>query len=61
MKSWRRDSAVGIATNYWLDGRWVGVRVPVGAKFFSPPRRPDRVWKPPNLLPNGYRGLFPRG
>jgi hypothetical protein len=23
----------GIATGYWLEGRGVGVRVPVGAKF----------------------------
>jgi len=23
---------------------------------FSSPPRPDRLWGPPNLLPNGYRG-----
>jgi hypothetical protein len=28
-----RDSAIGIATGYGLDGRGVGVRVPVGARF----------------------------
>jgi hypothetical protein len=55
-----RDSAVGIATSYGLDERGVGVRVPVGARIFSSPRRPDRLWGPPNLS-NGYRGLFPRG
>jgi hypothetical protein len=29
-----RDSAVGIATGYGLDGRGVRVRVPVGARIF---------------------------
>jgi hypothetical protein len=28
------DSAVGIATGYGLDGRGIGVRVPVAAKYF---------------------------
>jgi hypothetical protein len=56
-----RDSVVGIATGYGLDERGVGVRVPVGSRIFSSPIRPDRLWGPPNLLFNGYRGLFPRG
>jgi hypothetical protein len=30
----RRDSSVGIATGYGLDGREVGVRVPVAARVF---------------------------
>jgi hypothetical protein len=38
-----RDSAVGIASGYGLDNRGVGVRVPVGSRIFSSPRRPDRL------------------
>jgi hypothetical protein len=56
-----RDSAVALATDYGLNDRGVGVRVPVGSKMFSSPRRPDRLWGSPNLLFNGYRGLFLRG
>jgi hypothetical protein len=41
-----RGSAVGIATGYGLDDRGVGVRVPVGSRIFSSPRRPDRLWGP---------------
>jgi hypothetical protein len=36
-----RDSAVGIATRYRLDDQGVGVRVPVGARIFTFPCRPD--------------------
>jgi hypothetical protein len=55
-----RDIAAGIVTGYGLDDRGVGVRVPVRLRIFSSPRRPDRLWGPPNL-PNEYRRLLPRG
>jgi hypothetical protein len=56
-----RGSAVGITTGYELDDRGVRVRVPVGSRIFSSPRRPDRLWGPPSLLYNGYRRIFLRG
>jgi hypothetical protein len=52
-------STVGTATGYGLDDR--GVEVPVGSRIFTSQLRPDRLWGQPNLLANGYRGLFPRG
>ena len=45
-----RDSSVGIATRYGLDG-------PGGEIFRT---RPDRPWGPSSLLYNGYR-VFPGG
>jgi hypothetical protein len=38
-----RDSVVGIAISYRLDDRGVRVRVPIGARIFSSPNRPDRL------------------
>jgi hypothetical protein len=56
-----RGSVVGIATGYGLKDRGVGVQVPVGSRIFSSPRLSDRLWDPPNLLFNGYRGKVGRG
>jgi hypothetical protein len=51
-----RDSSVGIATGHRLDGPGL---IPGSAT--SSQQRPDRLWGPPSLLSNGYRGLLPRG
>jgi hypothetical protein len=56
-----RDSAIGMATGYGLAGQGVGVRVPIGSKIFTSPRRPHQLWGPPNRLSNEYHGIFPQG
>jgi hypothetical protein len=48
-------SSVGIATDYGLDGP--GIESRWGRDF---PPRPDRPWRPPSFLYNGYR-VFPGG
>jgi hypothetical protein len=51
-----RDSSVGIALGYVLNDRG---SIPGGGwEFFSSPPRPERLWGPPSLLSNGYKGLF---
>ena len=49
-----RVSSVGIAARYVLDGPGIESRW----RIFR--TRPDRLWGPPSLLYNGYRG-FPEG
>jgi hypothetical protein len=56
-----QDNVVGIVTAYGLDDRGVGVWVPVGSNIFSSPRRPDRLWGPPNLYPMGNGNSLPGG
>jgi hypothetical protein len=52
-------SVVGIATGYGLDGRGVGLQVPVGSRIFFSPRRPDRLWGHPTSYLMSTRGSFP--
>jgi hypothetical protein len=49
-----RDSSVGIATRYRLDGPGLSR---CGDEIFR--IRPDRPWDPPSLLYNGYPVSFP--
>jgi hypothetical protein len=51
-----RDSSVGIATRYGLEGP--GIESRCGREIFR--TRPDRPLGPPSLLYNGYR-VFPGG
>jgi len=46
-----RDSSVGKATTYQLDGR-----IQVGGEIFR--TSPDRPWSPPSLPYYGYRVLL---
>jgi hypothetical protein len=47
------DSAVGIVTDYGLGDQGVRVWDLVGARIFTSPCHPDRLWGPPSLLSNG--------
>jgi hypothetical protein len=42
-----------LATGYGLDDQGLGVQVPVGARIFTSPCCPDRLWGTPNLVSNG--------
>jgi hypothetical protein len=50
------DSSVGMALGYGLDDRGSGFRFSTETGNFSLPPRPERLWDPPSLLSNGYRG-----
>ena len=50
-----RDSSVGIATRYRLDGP--GIESRWGRDSLT---RPDQLWGPPSLIYSGY-WFFPRG
>jgi glutamine synthetase len=54
----RRDSAVDIATDYGLDNREVGVRVPVGSIIFSSPRSRNRPRGPSANYPKGAASSY---
>jgi hypothetical protein len=57
-----RDSSVGIATDYGLDDRIIGVRIPVGAGNFSLRHRVQTgSGAHPVSYPMGTRGSFPGG
>jgi hypothetical protein len=56
---WIRVSSGSIVSDYGLDDRG---SIPGGGKgFFLYPLCPDRLWGPPILLYNGYRGVLSPG
>jgi hypothetical protein len=60
MNNGEPGSSVSIVPVYGLDDRAIEVRSPAEAKgFFLKPLCPERLWGPPSLLYNGYRGPMP--
>jgi hypothetical protein len=57
--SYYTGSSVSTMSDYGLDGR-DSIR-DRGREFFFYSLIPDRLWGPPTLLCNGYRGLLPPG
>jgi hypothetical protein len=56
-----RDSSVGIATDYGLDDRMIGVRFPVGAENFSRLHVHTGSEAHPASYPMGTGGSYPGG
>jgi hypothetical protein len=55
-------AAVAQAAQCLTTGWTIGVRSPTGVEDFSSSSCvQNRIWGPPSLLSNGYRGSFPRG
>jgi len=60
MYVWEPGSSFSIVSGYGLDDRAIDVRSPAEeGGFFLKYFYPDRLWSPPSLLYNGYRGPFP--
>jgi hypothetical protein len=54
-----RGSSVSIVSGYGLDDRAIDVRSPAEVRgFFLSLLCPHRLWGPPSLLYNGYRGVL---
>jgi hypothetical protein len=55
-ENWKRCVSISLNSDCI---RATGDRIPTMARYLSSAQRPDRLWGPPSLLYNGYRGFFP--